>query len=38
MNCVLFAGIIGDTAQAFGVNWPHLISQILSFSIVALLL
>ena len=27
--------MISDTAKAFGVDWPHLMSQILSFSIVA---
>src|SRR5438876_795927 len=35
MQYVMFADMIGDTAKAFGVDWPHLISQILSFSIVA---
>ena len=30
--------MIGDTAKAFGVDWPHLIAQIISFGIVALLL
>ena len=30
--------MIGDTAAAFGVNWTHLISQIISFSIVAFML
>jgi len=30
--------MIGDTAKAFGVDWPHLIAQIISFAIVALLL
>jgi len=34
----MFADMIGDTAKAFGVDWPHLISQILSFGIVALAL
>ncbi|HHY87210.1 MAG TPA: F0F1 ATP synthase subunit B [Verrucomicrobia bacterium] len=38
MNHVMFAGIIGDTARAFGVDWPHFIAQVISFSIVALLL
>ena len=38
MNSVLFAGMIGETAQTFGVNWTHLISQILSFGIVAFIL
>jgi len=27
-----------DTAKTFGVDWPHLIAQIISFSIVAILL
>src|SRR5260370_29139768 len=27
-----------DTAETFGVDWPHLIAQIISFSIVAILL
>ena len=31
----MFADMIGDTAKAFGVDWPHLISQIISFGIVA---
>jgi F-type H+-transporting ATPase subunit b len=34
----MFASVIGDTAKEFGVDWPHLIAQILSFSIVAFLL
>jgi F-type H+-transporting ATPase subunit b len=34
----MLAGMIGDTAKAFGVDWPHLIAQIISFAIVALLL
>src|SRR5258708_39528280 len=38
MNSIMFAGIIGDTAKEFGVDWPHLIAQVLSFSIVAFLL
>ena len=32
------AGILETTARTFGVDWPHLISQIISFSIVAFLL
>src|SRR5262245_7225232 len=32
------AGIIEGTAREFGVDWPHLIAQVLSFLIVALLL
>src|SRR5258708_37163563 len=27
-----------QTAETFGVDWPHLIAQIISFSIVAILL
>ena len=27
-----------ETAETFGVDWPHLIAQIISFSIVAILL
>jgi F-type H+-transporting ATPase subunit b len=38
MNPFLFAGIIGDTAKEFGVDWPHFIAQVLSFGIVATLL
>ena len=38
MDCLFFASIIGDTAKQFGVDWPHLISQIISFGIVAFLL
>jgi len=34
----MFADMIGDTAKAFGVDWPHLLSQILSFCIVAYVL
>lgn len=30
--------LIGETAAAFGVNWPLFISQVISFTIVALLL
>jgi F-type H+-transporting ATPase subunit b len=30
--------MIGDTAKEFGVDWPHLIAQIISFCIVAFLL
>jgi len=29
---------INDVARTFGVDWPHLIAQILSFSIVCILL
>jgi F-type H+-transporting ATPase subunit b len=38
MNYVMFAGMIGDTADQFGVDWPRFISQVLSFAIVAFLL
>src|SRR5580765_2488609 len=31
-------GQIEQIARTFGVNWPNLVSQILSFSIVCLLL
>jgi len=30
--------MVGDTAKQFGVDWPHLIAQIISFGIVAFLL
>jgi F-type H+-transporting ATPase subunit b len=30
--------MIGDTASEFGVDWPHLIAQIVSFCLVAFLL
>jgi F-type H+-transporting ATPase subunit b len=38
MNVIMFGGIIGDTAREFGVDWPHFIAQVISFSIVAFLL
>src|SRR3954465_11764359 len=38
MSVVFFGGMIGDTAREFGVDWPHLIAQIVSFAIVAFLL
>ena len=38
MQFIMFADMIGDTAKAFGVDWPHLISQIVSFGIVAFVL
>ena len=40
MNFIMFmsAGIVGDTAREFGVDWPHFIAQIISFGIVAFLL
>ena len=34
----MFAGMIGDTAKQFGVDWPHFIAQVISFCIVAFLL
>jgi len=34
----MFANIVADTAREFGVDWPHLIAQIISFLIVAGLL
>ncbi len=30
--------IASDTAERFGINWPHFISQVISFLIVAFLL
>jgi F-type H+-transporting ATPase subunit b len=38
MNSIFFASIASDTAREFGVDWPHFISQTLSFLIVAFLL
>lgn len=38
MYPVIFASMVGDTAKQFGVDWPHLIAQIISFGIVAFLL
>jgi F-type H+-transporting ATPase subunit b len=41
MHAILFAAggnVVAETAQAFGVNWPHLTAQIISFCIVAFLL
>jgi F-type H+-transporting ATPase subunit b len=35
MNYILFADMIGDTARDFGVDWSHLIAQMISFVIVA---
>src|SRR5688572_15093565 len=35
MNEIMFASIIGQTAKAFGVDWPHFIAQVISFGIVA---
>jgi F-type H+-transporting ATPase subunit b len=32
------AGPVGQIAATFGVNWPHLFAQIVSFSIVCLVL
>src|SRR5215472_10670011 len=31
-------GEVGAIAQTFGVDWPHLIAQIISFSIVCIIL
>lgn len=39
MNSLMLAtGTIGQVAHDFGVDWPHLIAQIVSFLIVAFLL
>lgn len=43
MNAFLFfveaqGGPVQEIARTFGVDWPHLIAQIISFSIVCLLL
>ena len=38
MNSIMFAGIVGETAREFGVDWPHFIAQVVSFGIVAFLL
>jgi F-type H+-transporting ATPase subunit b len=38
MNHILFADMISDTARDFGVDWPHLFAQIVSFLIVAVAL
>jgi F-type H+-transporting ATPase subunit b len=38
MHVIFFANIVSNTAQQFGVDWPHLIAQIISFLIVAGLL
>jgi F-type H+-transporting ATPase subunit b len=38
MTPLFFADMIADTAKQFGVDWPHFIAQVLSFSIVAFLL
>lgn len=38
MNSILFASMISDTAEAFGVDWPRFIAQCVSFGIVALVL
>lgn len=35
MDQIIFASIVGQTARAFGVDWPHFIAQLISFSIVA---
>jgi F-type H+-transporting ATPase subunit b len=34
----MFASIISDTAQQFGVDWSHFIAQCISFAIVVFLL
>lgn len=34
----MFANMISDTAQQFGVDWPHFIAQCVSFAIVLFLL
>jgi len=38
MNSFMLASIVSDTARQFGVDWPHLIAQVISFLIVAGLL
>jgi F-type H+-transporting ATPase subunit b len=45
MNTFVFFGSVGDlvqmakdTGERFGVDWPHFIAQVISFSIVAALL
>ena len=38
MNQIMFAGMFGETAKEFGVDWPHFIAQVISFCIVAFLL
>src|SRR5436190_14356917 len=38
MYPVMFASMVGDTAKQFGVDWPHFIAQLVSFSIVCFLL
>lgn len=37
-NYILAAGMISDTAREFAVDWPHFIAQVISFSLVAILL
>src|SRR5205085_6473837 len=37
-SSIMVAGMVTDTAKQFGVDWPHLIAQIISFGIVAFLL
>jgi F-type H+-transporting ATPase subunit b len=34
----MLAGIVADTAHDFGVDWPHFLAQVVSFTLVALLL
>ena len=38
MYPVMLASMVGDTAKQFGVDWPHFIAQLVSFSIVCFLL
>ncbi len=38
MDQIFFANIVASTAKQFGVDWPHFISQVISFGIVAFLL
>ena len=38
MSSILFASMISDTAEAFGVDWPRFIAQCISFGIVAVVL
>jgi F-type H+-transporting ATPase subunit b len=38
MDALFLANIVSDTAKQFGVDWPHLIAQIISFLIVTGLL
>lgn len=41
MNAIVIAAggnVVAETAKSFGVDWPHLVAQIVSFCIVAFLL